>query len=354
MKTKFILQLFLGLLFSTVLAVTFAPLVGVGTLTVFCIIVVLAAIPKSVPGMLAALDVELWKPWIVEQLFKNNDFLNLARNADEYVLVGKVVHIPQAGSASGVKKNRLSLPATVKKRTDTDVTYALDEFTSDPRLLTDVENILSYDKMASCMGQDMGAIRQLVAEEMLYAWAFKDHDDFIVRTTGGVVTAHLPGATGNRKLLTLADLAEAQARMDEQLVDPENRYGMLSARMYQQLTALMTATQYRDFSASYDATKGIVGDLYGFKFLKRATVLKATNAATPVVKALDAVNATTDNDVILCWQQDCVERAVGEVKIFENKQDATYYGDIYSLLARAGGRKVREDNKGVIGIVQGV
>ena len=41
------------------------------------------------------------------------------------------------------------------------------------------------------------------------------------------------------------------------------------------------------------------------------------------------------------------------MKAFENEGDATYYGDIYSFLVRAGGRIMREDKKGVIALVQG-
>ena len=66
-----------------------------------------------------AIEVEIWRGDIVEALYKDNAFLSRAVNADEYVLSGKVVHIPQAGSASGVEKNLASRPATINKLTDT-------------------------------------------------------------------------------------------------------------------------------------------------------------------------------------------------------------------------------------------
>ena len=352
MKSRSIIQFITALLFSMLLGGFIAPILGVSTFAAVGGLTVSSLIPKAPAGALTmALDVEIWKPWIVESLFKNNEFLNYAVNADEHVLQGKVVHIPNAGSASAVKRNRTSLPATVTKRTDTDVTYALDEFTSDPRLLTDAEKILSYDKMSSMMGQDVSAIKQLVAEWVLYSWRVES-SGFIIRTGGGSIDSHLPGATGNRKIILLTDLEEAQAKMDEDDVSSEGRYAMLDARMYQQFSAQLSPTQYRDFSAAKDIKTGVVGEYAGFKIMKRSTVLKATNAATPVIKTPDAANATTDNAVALCWQKDCVERAIGETKIFENTNDPQYYGDIYSLLIRAGGRKQREDQKGVIGIIQ--
>ncbi|QQR95608.1 MAG: hypothetical protein IPJ93_02385 [Bacteroidota bacterium] len=37
---------------------------------------------------------------------------------------------------------------------------------------------------------------------------------------------------------------------------------------------------------------------------------------------------------------------------FESLADPQYYGDIYSALVRMGGRKRRNDAKGIIGIIQ--
>jgi hypothetical protein len=74
-----------------------------------------------------AIQREIWERAIVEGLFADNSFLSKAYNADEYVNNGKVVHIPQAGAASSVSKNRTSKPATAKQRTDTDLTFTLAE-----------------------------------------------------------------------------------------------------------------------------------------------------------------------------------------------------------------------------------
>jgi hypothetical protein len=353
MKSRIILHGLTAILFSLLMGVVLAPVLGVSTLA--------AAggslggsllFPKPQGAMMMALDVEIWKPWIVESLFKNNQFLNFAINADEYVLQGKVVHIPNAGAASGVSKNRTSLPATVKKRTDTDITYALDEYTSNPRLITDAEKILSYDKMSSAMGQDMKSISQLVAEWILYEWRCATDAAFQVGTTGDAVAAHAPAATGNRKALKPADLETAAGKFDEWDIPDEGRYCMLDAKMYRQLTSALSVTQYRDFSAAYNAAKGIVGEWAGFKILRRSTVLYGSNAAASVPRVPGYAGAATDMAIGLCWHEDCVERAIGEVKLFQSVNDPTYYGDIYSLLINAGGRKEREDNKGVVGIVQ--
>lgn len=349
---RLIVSILISLLFSVLAgagieAATALPLEGVAPA-----LFAASFIPKPTGIMSMALDVEIWKPWIVEQLFKNNQFLNYCRNADEYVLQGKVVHIPQAGAASSVERNRSSLPASISKRTDTDITYALDEFTSNPRLIEDAANILSYNKMDSAMGQDMRAIKELVAEWMMYHWRMANNDDFIVRTSGSSVATHLTGATGNRKAMQIKALREAGARMDDNDIPGEGRYAMFSSRMLDQLKDDLTVSQYRDFSQAYNPETGVIGQLEGFQILKRSSVMRATNDATPAAKAPGAATAGDDNDVVLTWQMDQVERALGETKLFESQNDPQYYGDIYSLLIRAGGRKLREDNKGVVGIIQ--
>ena len=339
-------------LFMLVITMVISSATGLAALAVGGAIYGASLLPKTTGVAFMALDVEVWKPWILDTLFKDNQFLNFARNADEHVLQGVVVHIPNAGSASSVTRNRTSLPATVTQRTDVDVTYSLDEFTSDPRLIRNADKILSYDKMASAMGQDMGAISELVAEWMAYHWgplAAAQH----VRTTGTTgILSHVTGATGNRKELKLVDIRNAKKILDKQNMPSGDRYMLIDADMYDQLLAELSESAYRDFSRYVDAEKGVVGMIYGFKVYMRATVLSYTNASLPVKRLPGADALTTANAAILCWHKDYVERAIGTTNIFETLNSPEYYGDIYSLLVRAGGRGVENDYKGVVAIIQ--
>ena len=111
-----------------------------------------------------AIQKEIWMAAIVEGLFASNSFLSKAFNADEYVNNGKIVHIPNAGAASGTKKNRTELPAKVTKRTDIDVTFPLDEYTTDPVLIPNADTVeLSYDKRESVLRQDKLKLQDDVA-----------------------------------------------------------------------------------------------------------------------------------------------------------------------------------------------
>lgn len=349
MKT---LRMIVELAALVMMSIIFALVAQLPFLAVLGVFSIIALAPKPAGAALMALDVELWRNWIVDQLFANNNFLNLARNADDMVLKGKIVHIPQSAAAGDVEKNRSSLPAAITKRTDSDVTYTLDEYTTAPKLIPDADKILSYDKMGSVLGQEMGNLKDYVSREMLYNWVKDISADYVIDTTGASVTTHLTGTTGNRKKLTLDNFDEAQARMDENDIPFENRYAMLSARMYKQLRNLFTATDYKDFSSQMDAAKGVIGGYAGFKFMMRST--SGRFVADGGIKSVATANAVTDCDGVICWHKDWVERAMGTITLFEQLKAPTYYGDIYSLLVNAGGRAIEENAKGIIVIRQDI
>jgi len=299
-----------------------------------------------------AIQKEIWVDYIIGNLFKDNEFLNYCFNADAFVINGTLVHIPQAGAASGVKRNRTNLPATITQRQDVDITYALDEFTTDPRLIISADTYeLSYDKIASVLQEDLANLKELIANWMLYKWAPAGATR-ILRTTGSAVSAHLPSATGNRKKLMVADLKNAQKLMNKDGVPKADRYALLSSDMYAQLTDDTAFNTARDSVREMNLPEGTVARLYGFQILERSTVITYTNATTPAVKTPDAAGATTDNDCVLCWQKLSLEKAMGTTDFFENLKDPQFYGDVYSSLQRMGGRIRRNDEKGVVAIVQ--
>lgn len=351
MKTLKTLSLMFNLLIASLISsVIGAPAVVAVGLTL--VLGILPGVPAGAFGM--ALNKEIWQSDIVGNLFADNTFLSKAYNADMYVLAGKVVHIPQAGAKATVVKNRTSVPATVVKRTDSELTYSLAEFTTDPRLITDVDKVeMSYDKRQSVIAEDKAALVDEIAKEFIYNWS-PTLAASIIRTSGGDVTAHLSSATGLRKAFTLKDVIDVATAFNVSNVPQTERYALVDAIMYNQLINEMSANQQRDFSAGMDPAKGTIGKLYGFEFYMRSVVGRYDNASTPVPITPETAGASTDNAAALFWHVNSVERAMGEVKAFDNPGDATYYGDILSFLCRAGGRKRRADQAGIVAVVQAV
>lgn len=297
-----------------------------------------------------AIKKEIWSRDIVEGLFPENSFASKAINDDAFVNEGKKVHVPNAGAPSGVKKNRPTVPASATKRVDTNVDYDLDEYTTDPICIPHADTVeLSYDKRRSVISQDREELRRNAHEGLLENWAPKQADG-IVYTSGLAKAAHLNKATGKRKALTTSDVLTLMTKFDSDNIPQEERYLLLDAVMYAELLESMTKTDEIGFLQKADAAKGVVGELYSFKVMKRSTVLRyavSAGAATGLASA----EAATDCAAGLAWHVTSVRRAIGEVAMFTSEDNPLYYGDIYSFLVRCGGCISRSDKKGVCAIV---
>lgn len=296
-----------------------------------------------------AIQREIWMNAIVEGLVADNSFLSKAFSADEFVNQGRTVHIPNAGAASGVVKNRNSFPAEVKQRTDVDLTFNLDEYTTDPIRIPHADTVeLSYNKRESVIRTDRAKLHEEVSEGVLHSWLPAVGNT--IRTSGAAVGAHVPDATGDRKLLTKADVRRVMNAFNKKNVPQEGRYLMLDAEMYGQLLDSLTQNEAQAFHSAVDVKNGIVGKLDSFNIMMRSRVARYTTAG--VKKDWSAYGAATDVAAALAWHQNSVCRALGEIDVFEDEKSPTFYGDIYSFLLRAGGRPMRNGVEGVVAILQ--
>lgn len=312
-------------------------------------------IPKqsSLPSGYAffAVQVELWTKNISSNLFIGNEWLNRSVDESEFVLAGTVVHIPQAGATPAVRKNNSTFPVTAVRRTDTDVTYSLDIYTSDPTHIPEAEKIeISYDKITDVLSDHQGVLNDRIADEILINW-YPTTSTQILYTTGAASgDALAPSATGTRLAFVKGDLARAQALMNKNKIPKTGRYALVPTDMYTQLKNDTNLLE-RDNAKELNVAEGEVMKLYGFTIIERplCAIFNSSNA----IKAYGAAAAVGDKLSVLCWHDRAVSKAVGTINFFENKGDATMYGDVYSALVKAGGRRRRSDDKGVVAIVQG-
>lgn len=303
--------------------------------------------------VMAGVEIEIWVNYIIQRFWKDNAFLKSVHRDDQYVLAGKVVHIPQVGAKPEVIKNRNVFPAVAVKRGDTDITYALDVYTTTPTHIEDAEkHEVSYNKIDSVLGDHAGAINEAVAEELIVKWLTGLGAGSKMTTSGANASATAPGATGNVKLFSTADMRRLMTKFNADGVPKDNRFVMPSANMLDHLIQSMSDTQYKDFSSYLDAKTGVIGKLFGFTFIERSST--AVVDGTGNVKPIGAVAEATDAEATLVWQKDSLAAALGQVKFFDNVNDPQYYGDIYSALLRAGGRVRRADGKGIVQLSQAV
>lgn len=261
---------------------------------------------------------EIWLAAIVEALFASNSFMSKAFNADEYVNQGKTVHIPQAGRPSGVVKNRKEKPASVNEREDSDLTFVLDEFTTDPIHIPHADTVeLSYDKRESVLRQDKLILLDEVAKAIIEKWWPQKNRLVMI------------GAT-----FAKADVLKLMEAFNEMDIPQEGRYLLVDAKMHAQLLSSLTESESMAFLACADAAQGILGKLFSFNVMMRSTV-----------------NPVKGEQGALAWHEQSVCRALGETKMFDRENDPTYYGDIYSFLIRCGGSKMRADEYGIVAVV---
>lgn len=324
-----------------------------------------------------ALNQEIWRNFIAENLLKDNSFLNQSVDVSGEVINGKIVHLANSGSLPTIVRNRSSFPATVTQRTDTEVLYLIDEFSSSPTFIQDIEKVeLSYDKIASVMKSHVDQLRDIIGSWILFYWLGKNTSSSantpvawsagtFVPTSGSAATASQgdsPG-TSTLKKITLADVVKARSIMDRADIPHENRFLLLPACFHDQLLTELGATSVTNMSlmAGIDLQKGVINNIHGFQVFVRSKValFNKTTSTAPVVVVPYADNGTitaesnTDHGFgAIAWQKDMVERAVGEIKMFENVNDATYQGDLYSALVRAGGRGIYSGGTGIVPIVQ--
>lgn len=333
-----------------------SPLISVTGFTAFVVLGTIRA--KRTPGVYAnAVTVELWVAYIMKRFWKDNTFLKYFYDDGQYIVNGSIVHIPQPGAKPVVRKNRATFPGTAVRRADTDIVYVMDEYSTDPTHIQDAEEVeVSYDKMDSILTDHQGALNEDMADDFLIKILDGLPEANIVYTTGELVDAKVAGQTGQRRVAVPKDLKRAKLKMDKANVPKKDRYALLDADMMDEITDVLSESQMNAFRSIYDPEKGILGFYEGFTILDRSFVGVANGALNGsselVMNALGAAVAADDDVVSICWQKDAAAKAISEPKFFENKQDALFYGDVYSALMRMGGRRRRDDSAGVICIKQ--
>ncbi len=297
-----------------------------------------------------ALELEIWRKSIQEKLLEDNSFLKHIADVDEgNILAGKVVHIPQAGEPSKVVKNRQTLPAEVKQRKDTEVLYAIDEYTTDPVHIPHADTVeLSYDKRRSVLDQDVDNLSEEVAQGMLTNMVVSpvgEHKELpkssIILTTGE--------AAGNRKKYRLSDLQVMKNFMRGQKTWKEgNMYALITPEAETQMfpvDSMVTAT-YMAQVTEQERREGILYKFQGWKIMVRSEVY-TLNSTNKSFKPFGSVAEATDSEGCIFWNKYMVEKSIGTFEIFERLNDPTFYGDIYSFLVRCGGRARRKNFEGV-------
>ena len=304
---------------------------------------------------MAGLYKELFAAEIAKNIYPDNAFYKNSKD-DSAWISNDVVNLPQAGSKPNVEINRAILPAQVVRRTDSSVSYTMDQFTTDPIILTNEEEVaLNYNKRATVLEDHIYKLNEDLCDYFANTWvAGMDFTNGIVRTSGSNrTTGYAPSATGTRKMLTVTDIINAQNIMDRMDLPANGRILVLPASMKADIQKDSTFNDAAKWGSA-NLPSGAVGTILGLTIYFRSKVAVFDSGATTSkgIGSTAATGASTDNEGAILYHPMFVRRAEGGVKPYESIDDPTYYGSIFSFETRAGGRLVRSDKKGVVAIVE--
>lgn len=309
-------------------------------------------------GYAFAVTIEIWEDFIASNLFRAYDWLLRAKDRTSRVIGGSVVHIPQAGSVVSSKRNRAIFPVPLVKRNDTDITYVLDEISTDATHITNAETVeLSYDKITDVIGDHVRKLGQDCAKNALFRWVASLASGNIVRTTGAATAVYMPGQTGTRLKYQVADIEAGKVVLNNQTKkESGKRIALMTEDAYNQIksdAAIDNMEKHLNKGAIFK--DGDLVRLAGFDIIRTDVMPRFNNAGTPAAKdTLDesVVNAATDNDAVVLIDLDFVHIAKGDIKFYETLGDALLQGDAYSALVRMGAARERADQAGVVAVVQ--
>lgn len=371
MKNQFF-KLILGLLMTLFIATAVAPFVEQDPLNLFYGLVmagIAIALVKfifmtrgytqEVKGLALGVAVEFWDTIIAKNLYRDYAWLGRAKDRSANVLNSTVVHIPQAGAVPSVTRNRTQYPIPMVKRSDTDITYVIDELSSDTTAVFEAEKWeLSYDKIPDVLDDHIKELGKRTAQNALYRWlASLTVATNIVKTTGAATATYLTGATGNRNKYLAADVASAKTLLIDQTkkeMNANRRALVISEGAYNQLKSDSTVTD-KDTMDSVGAMwrDGDLVKIHGFDIIRTDVLPRMTNAwAAKDPLDTTVTSAATDEDVALLVDFDLVHIARSAAKMFYEANNVQYQADIMNALCRMGASRERNDQAGVIGIAQ--
>jgi len=307
--------------------------------------------------MAGTLLVQAFHRDLVKSLYPKNEFYQNSKN-DTMFVNSDVVNLPHAGTDPTVVANR-AVKGAAAKRTDTATKYSLAELSTDPTWLQMSEELLvSYDKRASILEAHKNALNTAIADRTAYEWGLGGDDARAtlptkVRTTGATARpAYTPGATGTRRPIVFADVMSAITVLNAHDVPLEGRCALINAKMLEDLfnIAEFKSSDYVNAKRAEDA--GHTFTWLGIKWYVRSRSNVFDNVATPVIKAVGAAGAATDNGSALIWHPDFVRRAEGSAKIFMSIDDPEFYGSVFSAAVRYGAFGARADCKGVVNLIE--
>jgi len=302
---------------------------------------------------------QLWTRDIKEYLYKQSVVKNTATDLSAYIK-GNQIHIPNNSTTLGIVENRLTYPATMAARVDTETIIALKKYACEnPTIFHYEEDMIhSYNKRMSIIKSQANFIKEKFDSRLLWNWANTTSD---LDTTGAVNPA-----TGKRRLL-FVDFSDAVKRLDLQNVPVEGRACILHTEMFYDLPSdpafsggfLVNYLDKSQKNADSDLLR-YQGRLLGVDIYTRTWTPRYTDANTKVAimtvtnQIDDVTVVTTDRYSGIFYQKDAVGYALGDITFGLNRMVPELdNADTMQTVVWGGGERLYTGSQGVVVLRQG-
>jgi len=304
-----------------------------------------------------AVQRELWLNTIEGHLYKGFEAIKAVATDDSAFVNATKVHIPNAGAMPKVRRNVNSFPYATTERADTTVEYSLLPFRIGPVRLGWSDLLqLSYDKFQDVVKDQMGGLDEAIKDWAISQWWTHNAGaaDRLVSTTATAVELNwLNSGGGNLKVMTGADVRKAGAILNKEKFPATDRYLIADYVMFRQLLDDVSYNAARiEIVGGLSAT---IDNIYGFKVfqLPYVAAVSANSGTVTTIAPNDDSTITHDTNarpVALAFHKSAVGFAWTTPKVFDNTNDADYFGDKLSAEVYGGGKYRRADGKGVVAI----
>jgi len=301
---------------------------------------------------MSGLNKEIWLNRLeANEWFADNPFMQHAVNLDAFVENDNINFAKQGSFTAGVEKNPTYPLATPAQRSDSANKIALDEYATNPIVVTDAEQVeLAYQKLDSYVRQAQQHLEERIAGEAL--WNIGAIANTNATPIIDVAATNAVHPTDSRKIITQKDIAKLAELWDNLNYPQQGRVLVVNPNtfwaMVQNSTELMNQYIINDPKGVID---GVLLQVHGFEVLKRTgtpyyddaalnATAKIAYGASPGVNDLPAAVAYIKNMSF--------GRALGTISMYERTNDPEWQGTIMSFRKRAAVKTFFQQYLGVI------
>lgn len=293
---------------------------AIGTFITFVAIVALS-VGLSYAGPIggyafAGLIPEIWTDQIMENIIEGDAILMEMTDMDEFVNYG-VINLAEAGLEPNVLENNTTYPVAIAERADGALALPLMRFDTENTVIRrSEEKQLTYNKRESVIRGHRNSLVKRMVRRSLHAIApTADATGRVLMPTTGVDNG------SGFKRLKFDDIIQAESRLNEDGVDPNDRNLVLSSQH--------RADLLKEDKVLYNQILKD-GTIYGFKLHTKTpkALLPYYVAATGVKVAFGAAVLPSHVAASVFWTKSEVMRAKEDAELFLTEKDAGARGDI--------------------------